>query len=137
MAQDANKKMTMNRIQWVAHINISIYDKYTINHAITILKILIFQNNLIIGYANNYDIPYQCLVQPLSIEKTMALPKDLNPNMIANNLTPFQPTHPGEVLKDELEHRGISQRGLARQVGISYSVLMRLLFWLCRTSIIC
>ncbi|MBR5018790.1 MAG: HigA family addiction module antidote protein [Bacteroidales bacterium] len=57
----------------------------------------------------------------------MALPKDLNPNMIANNLKPFQPSHPGEVLKDELEHRGISQRGLARQLGISYSVLNEVL----------
>jgi len=35
--------------------------------------------------------------------------------MIANNLKPFQPTHPGEVLKDELEYRGISQRGLAKE----------------------
>ena len=32
-----------------------------------------------------------------------------------------------EVLKEELEHRGISQRGLARQMGISYSVLNEVL----------
>ncbi|MBO4842059.1 MAG: HigA family addiction module antidote protein [Bacteroidales bacterium] len=57
----------------------------------------------------------------------MALAKEMNPKMIANNLKPFQPTHPGEVLKDELEHRGISQRGLARQLGISYSVLNEVL----------
>ena len=25
--------------------------------------------------------------------------KGINPNMIANNLEPFRPTHPGEVLK--------------------------------------
>ncbi len=50
-----------------------------------------------------------------------------NPNMIANNMKPFVPTHPGEVLKDELEFRGISQRGLARQLGISYSVLNEML----------
>ena len=24
----------------------------------------------------------------------------VNPNMIANNLEPFEPTHPGELLKD-------------------------------------
>ena len=42
--------------------------------------------------------------------------------MIANNLKPFQPTHPGEVLKDELEYRGISQRGLAMQN--EYDMLM-------------
>ena len=51
----------------------------------------------------------------------------IQPNMIANNLKPFIPTHPGEVLKDELEFRGISQRGLARQLGISYSVLNEML----------
>ena len=57
----------------------------------------------------------------------MSLPEERNPKMIANNLKPFQPTHPGEVLKDELEYRGISQRGLARQMGISYSVLNEVL----------
>ena len=36
--------------------------------------------------------------------------KGKDPKMIANNLKPFKPTHPGEVLKDELESRGISQR---------------------------
>ena len=47
--------------------------------------------------------------------------------MIANNLKPFYPTHPGEVLKDEIEYRGISQRGLARELDISYSVLNEVL----------
>ena len=47
--------------------------------------------------------------------------------MIANNLKPFQPTHPGEVLKDELKYRGISQRSLAKQIGISYSVFNEVL----------
>lgn len=47
--------------------------------------------------------------------------------MIANNLKPFQPTHPGEVLKEELEFRGISQRGLAKELGMSYSVLNEVL----------
>ena len=51
----------------------------------------------------------------------------VNPQMIANNLKSYQPTHPGEVLKDELEYRGISQRGLAREMGISYSVLNEVL----------
>lgn len=51
----------------------------------------------------------------------------INPMMIANNLKPFQPTHPGEVLKEELEFRGISQRGLAKELGMSYSVLNEVL----------
>ena len=51
----------------------------------------------------------------------------VNPQMIANNLKPFQPTHPGEVLKDELEYRGISQRSLAKEIGISYSAFNEML----------
>jgi addiction module HigA family antidote len=47
--------------------------------------------------------------------------------MIANNLKPFQPTHPGEVLKEELEFRSISQRGLAKELGVSYSALNEVL----------
>jgi len=35
----------------------------------------------------------------------------------------FYPTHPGEILKEEIEYRGISQRKLAAQMGISYTVL--------------
>ena len=37
------------------------------------------------------------------------------------------PTHPGEVLKDEIEERGISQRQLADSMGLSYSVLNEIL----------
>jgi hypothetical protein len=33
----------------------------------------------------------------------------VTPNMIANNIEPAYPTHPGEVLKDEIKYRGISQ----------------------------
>ena len=39
----------------------------------------------------------------------------------------YTPTHPGEVLKDEIEYRKISQRKLAEQMGISYKVLNYLL----------
>lgn len=44
-------------------------------------------------------------------------------SMIANNLMPFEPTHPGELIKDELEARNMSQAALARQLGISPTVL--------------
>lgn len=43
--------------------------------------------------------------------------------MIANNLTPFEPTHPGELIKDELEARELTQSKLAAQIGISPSLL--------------
>lgn len=48
-------------------------------------------------------------------------------NMIANNLMPFDATHPGEIIKDELADRGISQRKLAETTGIAYSVLNEVL----------
>jgi addiction module HigA family antidote len=34
-----------------------------------------------------------------------------------------RPVHPGEVLKDEIEYRGIPQSRLAKQMGMSYKVL--------------
>ena len=60
-------------------------------------------------------------------EQNMITLKGKDPKMIANNLKPFKPTHPGEVLKDELEFRGISQRGLAKKMDISYSALNEVL----------
>lgn len=35
----------------------------------------------------------------------------------------YTPTHPGEVLKDEIEYRKLSQHKLTEQMGISYKVL--------------
>lgn len=37
------------------------------------------------------------------------------------------PTHPGEVLKDEIAERGISQRQLAENMGLTYSVVNEIL----------
>lgn len=51
----------------------------------------------------------------------MITSKEHNPRMIANNIVSYEPTHPGEILKDEIEFRGISQRKLAGKMGISYS----------------
>lgn len=51
----------------------------------------------------------------------------VDPRMIANNLTPFEPTHPGEIIKDEIEYRGLSQRKLAAQMGISRGLLNEIL----------
>ena len=38
-----------------------------------------------------------------------------------------RPVHPGEVLKDEIEYRGISQGKLAAQMGMSYKALNHIL----------
>lgn len=53
--------------------------------------------------------------------------KGIDPKMIANNLVPSEPIHPGEILKDEIEYRGISQRKLALQMGISPTLLNEIL----------
>lgn len=46
---------------------------------------------------------------------------------MANVKFGYTPTHPGEVLKDEIEYRKISQRKLAEQIGMSYKALNDLL----------
>lgn len=46
---------------------------------------------------------------------------------IVNKLTPFYPIHPGEIIKDEIEYRNISQKKLATQMGYSYTVLNEIL----------
>lgn len=48
---------------------------------------------------------------------------NIDASMIANNLTPYEPTHPGELLREELEARGITQAKLASQIGVSPSLL--------------
>lgn len=48
-------------------------------------------------------------------------------SMTANDMTPAFPTHPGEILKDEIEYRGISQRKLAEEMGLAYSALNEIL----------
>lgn len=47
--------------------------------------------------------------------------------MIANNLTSSELIHPGEMIKDEIEYRGLSQRKLATQMGISPTLLNEIL----------
>ena len=44
-------------------------------------------------------------------------------DMIANNLTPFEPTHPGELIKDELETNNLTQSKLAESIGVKPSLL--------------
>ena len=53
--------------------------------------------------------------------------KGVDPRMIANNLTPSELIHPGEMIKDEIEYRGLSQRKLTEQMGISPTLLNEIL----------
>lgn len=50
--------------------------------------------------------------------------------MATNNNTAHYPSsaiHPGEMIKDEIEYRGISQKALAEQIGVKPSVLNEIL----------
>ena len=40
---------------------------------------------------------------------------------------PFRPVHPGELLKDELEYRHLSQKAVAKQLGLPYTALNEIL----------
>lgn len=53
--------------------------------------------------------------------------KGVDSGMIANNLVPNTPIHPGEMIKDEIEYRGITQKELAAEIGIPASVLCAVL----------
>lgn len=44
-----------------------------------------------------------------------------------NELRGFMPDHPGEMLKDELQARGMSQRKFAGLIGMSYTLLNEIL----------
>ena len=40
---------------------------------------------------------------------------------------PFRPVHPGELLKDELEYRKLSQKTVAKQLGLPYTAFNEIL----------
>jgi len=45
----------------------------------------------------------------------------------ANNMMPSMLIHPGEMLKDEIEARNITQKDLAKRMGVSYTVFNEIL----------
>lgn len=45
----------------------------------------------------------------------------------ANSLQSFRPYHPGELVKEELECRGIKQKDFAKKFDLSYSALNEVL----------
>ncbi len=47
----------------------------------------------------------------------------IDQRMIANNLEPFEPTHPGEIIRDEIEFRKITQKSLAAKMGVNYTIV--------------
>ena len=51
----------------------------------------------------------------------------ISPDMIANNLQPSRPIHPGEIIKDEIVYQGISQKKLSEETGISYTIISEII----------
>lgn len=47
--------------------------------------------------------------------------------MIANNIIPSYAAHPGEILREEIESRGITQTMLAKEIGMKVSLLNELI----------
>ena len=47
--------------------------------------------------------------------------------MSIDKMIPSEPVHPGLLLKEEIEYRGITQKVLAKQMGVSYTVLNEIL----------
>lgn len=41
--------------------------------------------------------------------------------------SPFRPVHPGELLKDELKYRHLSQKDVAKQLGLPYTAFNEIL----------
>ena len=44
-----------------------------------------------------------------------------------NKRFPFRPVHPGELIKDELLYRQLSQRAFAKQIGLPYTAFNEIL----------
>ena len=48
--------------------------------------------------------------------------KDLATKKTANEMISSELIHPGEMIKDEIIARGMTQKELAQQMGVSYSM---------------
>ena len=46
--------------------------------------------------------------------------------MNSNNTIPFVPTHPGELLRDEMRERGLTQKQLAAMAGLTPTIVSEL-----------
>jgi addiction module HigA family antidote len=53
--------------------------------------------------------------------------QNISEKSMANNMMSSMLIHPGEMIKDEIAARGISQKELAKQMGVSYTVFNEIL----------
>ena len=57
----------------------------------------------------------------------MTTAKNTSAEKTANNMMSSELIHPGEMIKDELMARGMTQKELAKQMGVSYTVFNEIL----------
>lgn len=57
----------------------------------------------------------------------MVTAKNIATERIANNMMSSELIHPGEMIKDEIMARGLTQKELAQQMGVSYTVFNEIL----------
>jgi addiction module HigA family antidote len=81
-----------------------------------------FQPQVINGYV-------KCVKTLLRISRMEDLitNKNIMAKMIANALESFRPYHPGELLKEELAYRHLSQKEVAKQLGLPYTAFNEIL----------
>ena len=64
---------------------------------------------------------YECkTLEKRNEEKHILQSQNASADFKKNKLEPSRTIHPGEVLKEELDYRGISQKKFAEQIGIPY-----------------
>lgn len=112
--RDIKQKDFAKAIGWQAtHLNEFIKGKRNLNE------------DLAMRLESQLGIPFKTWMSLHSgyIYECKALEKNADYKMISNKLEPSKPVHPGEVLREELENRGISQKKFSEQIGIPYKNL--------------
>ena len=51
----------------------------------------------------------------------------INRKWCANDVEPYEPVHPGDAIKDDLEYLGITQKQLAEKIGLPRSQVNEIL----------
>ena len=78
--------------------------------------------NQLSQYATSWN--YQIIINK---NKGIDTTKNNIENRTANNMTSSLLIHPGEMIKDEIIARGVTQKELAQQMGVSYTVFNEIL----------
>ena len=126
------QKDVAQAIGWQAtHLNEFIKGKRNLNEDLAMR----FESQLGIPFKtwlslhNGYIYECKNLVKRNADEKFILQSKNASADFrtTTNKLEPSKPIHPGDVLKEELDYRGISLKKFAEQIGISYKNIIDIL----------